>query len=103
MNKFDLINKVLVSTLRPEDKTLLVELIMRADDKGECFPSVERLCQSRSMKHEKNFKGADAYLPGLVSKVKVGRKNRYYLNVDAILALDAFDVVIKHTPSTAGY
>jgi len=102
MNKFELINTVLQSTLNAEDKTLLIELIMRADDEGKCWPSVERLCKARGMKHEKNFKGADFYLPGLVTKTKNGRKNTYYLNVDAIEELSKAEVAIKHTPSVAG-
>jgi len=65
MNKFVLMNRVLTSILKPEDKVLLVELILRSDDTGECYPSVERLCQVRGIRHEKNFRGAEVYLTGL--------------------------------------
>lgn len=99
MNKFDAINKVLVSDLQAQDKCLLIELIMRSDDDGFSWPSVERLCKARGIKHEKNFKGADTYLPGIVTKVKKGRKNTYTLNPAAIDALAAKEVTIKHTPA----
>lgn len=101
MNKFDMMNVVQVSTLAAQDKSLLTELILRSDESGESFPSVQRLCMARGMKHEKNFKGADVYLEGLVTKVKRGRKNYYRLNETAILALESAQVVIKHTPSRA--
>lgn len=101
MNKFELINVVTLSDLKQENKPLLTELIMRSDDEGLSWPSVERLCKARGIKHEKNFKGADVYLPGLVTKVKRGRKNNYVLNVPAILALDRHHVVIKHTDTPA--
>ena len=97
MNKFELMNVVTVSTLSPENKNLLMELILRSDLEGVSFPSVQRLCQARSMKHEKNFKGVESYLPGLVTKQKKGRRNWYYLNESAILALGDQKVVIKHT------
>jgi hypothetical protein len=99
MNKFDAINKVLISDLQAQDKCLLIELIMRSDDEGFSWPSVERLCKARGIKHEKNFKGADAYLPGIVTKAKKGRKNTYTLNPAAIDALAAKDVTLKHTPA----
>lgn len=102
MNKFKLINAVTISNLNGLDKPLMIELIMRSDDKGVCWPSVERLCKARGIKHEKNFKGADVYLPGLVTKTKRGRKNIYQLNVNAILALGSNEVTIKHTPATEG-
>lgn len=102
MNKFDLMNVALVSALGAEDKALLIELILRSDENWESFPSVERLCKVRGIKHEKNFKGADYYLPNLVRVVKMGRKNHYFLNVDAILALDSQEVIIKHTPALEG-
>lgn len=101
MNKFEAINKVLVSHLGPEDKCLLVELVTRADDSWKCWPSVERLCKVRGIKHEKNFKGADHYLPGIVTKVKKGRKNVYYINTAAIDSLSEGDVTIKHTNTPA--
>ena len=102
MNKYELINAVLISDLRAEDKTLLIELIMRADENGYCWPSVERLCMVRGIKYEKNFKGADKYLPGLVSVGKAGRKNTYTLNVPAIKALGTTKVTLKHTPAVEG-
>ena len=102
MNKFDLINATTVSDLSAQDKSLLIELIMRADDAGVCWPSVQRLCMARGIKHEKNFKGADVYLAGLVTKSKRGRKNTYHLNPEAILALGRQEVVIKHTPAATG-
>lgn len=99
MNKFDLMNTVLQSQLKPEDKTLLCELILRYNtDTGQLNPSVERLCRARGIKHEKNFKGVHVYLSGLVEVFKGGRKNSYRLNEDAILALPALAVTIKHTP-----
>lgn len=101
MNKFDLINKVLMSDLKPEDKCLLIELIVRSDDNWESRPSVERLCKVRGIKHEKNFKGADHYLPGLVTKIKKGRRNWYVINTPAVAGLSDASVVIKHTPSLA--
>lgn len=100
MNKFELINVVTLSDLRQENKPLLTELIMRSDDDGLSWPSVERLCKARGIKHEKNFKGADVYLPGLVTKIKNSknaRKNAYIINVPAILDLAPAEVVIKHT------
>lgn len=99
MNKFDAINKVLTSDLKPEDKCLLVELIVRADGDWVSWPSVERLCKVRGIKHEKNFKGADFYLPGLVTKSKRGRKNVYTVDIKAVEALSDGAVIIKHTPS----
>lgn len=106
MNKFDLINKVLVSTLQEDDKLLLLELIVRTNHEQQgtwdCWPSVQRLCQVRGIKYEKNFKGADFYLPGLVTKRKSCRKNVYTVDVDAIMALPAFEVTIKHTPAVEG-
>jgi hypothetical protein len=106
MNKFDLINRVLVGTLKADDKNLLIELIGRThyDKHGnwDCWPSVQRLCQVRGIKHEKNFEGADFYLPGLVQKRKAGRKNVYTIDVEAIMQLPAFDVTIKHTPAAEG-
>ncbi|GAB3033933.1 hypothetical protein GCM10011376_29890 [Nocardioides flavus (ex Wang et al. 2016)] len=101
MNKFELINTTLMSNLAAENKTLLIELIMRSDDEGLSWPSVERLCKARGIKHEKNFKGADVYLEGLVTKVRKGRRNSYVLNVPAIQALDPLVVRIKHTDTHA--
>lgn len=98
MNKFDLINKVLMSDLQPEDKCLLIELIVRSDENWKSRPSVERLCKVRGIKHEKNFKGADYYLPGLVTKVKKGRRNWYIINTPAVAGLSEGTVAIKHTP-----
>ena len=102
MNKFELLSKVAVSQLAAEDKMLLTELIIRADDKGECFPSVQRLCQVRGIRHEKNFKGVDTYLPGLVTTERRGRKNYYILNTPAIEGLLPLEVDIKHTPAVEG-
>ena len=99
-NKLELITIVLLSHLAPEDKTLLIELLMRSDDNWYSWPSVQRLCQARGIKFEKNFKGADHYLPDLVKVVKKGRRNTYTLDADAIAALQPAAVVIKHTPST---
>ncbi|MEU8869315.1 hypothetical protein [Streptomyces umbrinus] len=108
-NKFDLINTITISELRPEDKVLLIELVMRWDkETGQLNPSVERLAKARGIKHAKNFKGADAYLPGLVTKQKVGRKNHYTLNVPGIINLAAGKVNLSHytpapnTPATEG-
>ncbi len=98
MNKFDLINKVLVSDLDAKDKPLLIELIMRADDEWKCWPSIERLCKARGIKHERNFKGVDVYLPGLVTKVKRGRSYTYHINTSAVAELLDAEVTIKHTP-----
>src|SRR3954451_14118941 len=102
INKFDVMSHVVRTTLNADDKALLVELIIRSDDNWFSWPSVQRLCQVRGIKHEKNFKGVDAYLPGLVTKVKRGRKNTYTLNVPAIMALPLFEVHIKHTPPIEG-
>lgn len=99
MNKFDLINKVLVSDLDVKEKPLLVELIMRADDEWKCWPSIERLCKARGIKHERNFKGVDVYLPGLVTKVKRGRSYTYHINTSAVAELSDAAVTIKHTPA----
>jgi hypothetical protein len=101
-NKFDVMSHVVRTTLKADDKALLVELIIRSDDDWFSWPSVQRLCQVRGIKHEKNFKGVDAYLPGLVTKEKRGRKNTYTLNVPAIMALPLFEVHIKHTPPIEG-
>jgi hypothetical protein len=98
MNKFELINRVLMSTLAAGNKALLIELIMRADDQGYSWPSVQRLCMARGIKHEKNFKGADWYLAGLVTKTKKGRKMTYTLNIKGIEALEPAQVEVKHTP-----
>lgn len=102
ITKLGLINTVLRSQLASEDKTLLVELLMRSDGDWYSWPSVQRLCQARGMKFEKNFKGADKYLPGLVEVEKKGRKNTYRLNAEAIAALEPAEVIIKHTPATTG-
>lgn len=100
-NKFDANNKVLLSVMKPEDKALLIELLMRCDADWFCYPSVQRLCQARGIKHEKNFKGAEAYLPGLVRSEKQGRKKVYYVDIEAIMRLADAEVVIKHTPRVA--
>lgn len=102
INKFRAINIVTISELNAPDKALLIELIMRSDDDGTSFPSVQRLAMARGIKHEKNFKGADYYLPGIVTKTKVGRRNRYTLNSEAIEALERAHVIIKHTPAPQG-
>lgn len=102
MNKFDAINKVLTSDLQAQDKCLLIELIVRADEDWVSWPSVERLCKVRGIKHEKNFKGADFYLPGLVTKTKRGRKNTYTLNIKGIEELRDASIAIKHTPALEG-
>lgn len=94
MNKFELMGKVMVSDLRPEDKCLLVELLLRADEDGYSYPTVERLCKVRGIKHTKNFKGADHYLPGLVTKVKKGKRNGYLLNAPAIEGAVEASVVV---------
>src|SRR5690349_7423830 len=99
-NKFELINVVLQSTLGAQDKCLLIELIARSDDDGYSWQSIQRLAQARGMKHEKNFKGADVYLPNLISKARKGRKMTYTLDVEAILALPQFETVIKYTSSS---
>src|SRR5688500_13150308 len=93
--KMKLIHIVLESKLRAEDKTLLAKLLMLCDADGLAWPSVERLCRTRSMKYEKNFKGSDVYLPGLVTTYKVGRRNHYRLNLKAIGDLEPFAVAIK--------
>jgi hypothetical protein len=100
-NKFDLINKVLVSELGAQDKCLLIELIVR-DGEGGCYPSVKRLCKARGIQHQKNFKGVDSYLPGLVTKRKGGRKNFYTLNRTAIMQLPEAGLTEKETPSLSG-
>ena len=102
MNKFDLLNVVTVSDLGASDKALLTELILRADENGYSWPSVERLCMARGIKYEKNFKGADYYLPGLVTKAKRGRRMTYTINDEAIMALGKSEVLLKHTPAQAG-
>lgn len=102
MNKFDLINKVLMSDLQAEDKCLLIELITRSDDNGKSWPSVQRLCKARGIRYTKNFKGADHYLPGLVTKTKQGRKNVYVINTPAVAGLSEVEVTIKHTPALEG-
>lgn len=106
MNKFDLINKVLTSTLKADDKNLLIELIVRTDyerhGNWDCWPSVQRLAQVRGMRNERHFKGVDVYLPGLASKRKAGRKNVYTIAPAAIMALPTFEVTVKHTPAVAG-
>jgi hypothetical protein len=103
MNKFHMMNVVSTSTLNADDKALLNELLLRLDvTTGECWPSVERLCQVRGIKYEKNFKGVEQYLPGLVTKEKRGRKNFYTINEKAVLGLEQFQVIIKHTPSLSG-
>lgn len=102
-NKFDLMNKVTISGLAPGDKVLLIELILRWNtETGQLNPSVERLCKARGIKHEKNFKGVETYLDGLVTKEKRGRKNYYQLNIEAIACLEELQVTIKHTPALEG-
>lgn len=101
MNKFELMSTVLLSELAAQDKTLLIELILRANETGECWPSVERLCKVRGIRHEKNFKGADKYLPGLVTKRKRGRTNLYVINTPAVEGLSQAAVIIKHTDALA--
>lgn len=103
MNKFELMNKVTISRLAPGDKVLLIELILRWNtETGQLNPSVERLCKARGIKHEKNFKGVETYLEGLVTKEKRGRKNYYQLNIEAIGCLEPLEVTIKHTPALEG-
>lgn len=103
MNKFELMNKVTISTLAPGDKVLLIELLLRWNTAtGQLNPSVERLCKARGIKHEKNFKGVETYLNGLVTKEKRGRKNYYQLNIEAIACLEELQVTIKHTPALEG-
>lgn len=102
-NKFDLLNTVTISKLAPGDKVLLIELILRWNkETGQLNPSVERLCKARGIKHEKNFKGVETYLEGLVTKEKRGRKNYYQLNIEAIACLEPLEVTIKHTPALEG-
>lgn len=101
-NKFDAINVTLLSKLAAVDKALLIELIMRCDEDWYCYPSVQRLCQVRGIKHEKNFKGAEALLPGLVKTSKRGRGKGYTLSIEAIMALEPAEVILKHTPATTG-
>lgn len=98
MNKFDLMSKVTVGDLTKEQKLLLIELILRADDDGVSWPSVQRLCQVLGITHEKNFKGVEHYLEGYVTKGKRGRKNFYTLNTPAVEGVSVADVTIKHTP-----
>ncbi|MFD8067913.1 hypothetical protein [Streptomyces parvulus] len=102
MNKFDLINTVLTSNLKADDKCLLIELIVRSDESWESYPGVKRLCKVRGIKHQKNFKGVQVYLPDYVSVTKRGRKNFYVLDVEAIAALEEPELIVKETPSTAG-
>ncbi|MGA5053115.1 hypothetical protein ACPCAK_19215 [Streptomyces cellulosae] len=102
MNKFDLINTVLTSNLKADDKCLLIELIVRSDENWESYPGVKRLCKVRGIKHQKNFKGVQVYLPDYVSVTKRGRKNFYVLDVEAIAALEEPELIVKETPSTAG-
>lgn len=103
MNKFELMNKITISTLAPGDKVLLIELLLRWNTTtGQLNPSVERLCKARGIKHEKNFKGVETYLNGLVTKEKRGRKNYYQLNIEAIACLEELQVTIKHTPALEG-
>ncbi|MFF0808836.1 hypothetical protein [Streptomyces albogriseolus] len=101
MNKFDLINVVLTSNLKADDKCLLIELIVRSDENWESYPGVKRLCKVRGIKHQKNFKGVQAYIPEYVSITKRGRKNYYVLDVEAIAALEEPELVVKETPSLA--
>lgn len=101
MNKFDALNIVTISDLAAQDKALLTELILRSDENWYSWPSVQRLCMARGIKHEKNFKGADVYLPGIVTKVKRGRRMTYTLDIKAIRALDKAEVTIKHTTPLA--
>jgi len=108
-NKFDLLNRITISDLKAEDKVLAIELVLRLNTTtGQLNPSVERLAKARGIKHAKNFKGADAYLPGLVTKQKVGRKNHYTLNVQEIMNLAEGEVNLSHytpapnTPATEG-
>jgi len=100
-NKFHRINTVLLSDLGAADKCTLLELIVRGDEDGKSWPTVQRLCMSRGIKHEKNFKGADVYLPGLVAKSKRGRKNVYVVDLVAVDALPNAKVILKHTDNPA--
>lgn len=98
--KFNLLQTVLLSTLSPENKTLLCTLvILHNEGYGYAFPSVEWLCKARGVSHERNFKGVANYLPGLVSVGKRGRRNTYTLDFQAIEALPQNVVTLKHTPS----
>lgn len=98
-NKFDLLHKVLNSNLSVANKPLLISLILLADDdSGVAWPSVERLCRARGIQHEKNFRGVENYLPGLVTVTRRGRGgNHYRLNIAAIESLTPQDVHLKHT------
>lgn len=108
MDKFQRMDKVNLSDLDPRDKVLLNYLIQRADEQGLCWPYVETLCRVRGIKHTKNFKGAEVYLPEFVSVTKVGRKKFYVVDFAAVEALGEASVEVKqtpykpHTPSTAG-
>lgn len=99
MNKFDIINKVLISDLNKDQKLLLVELVMRSNENGESFPSTARLCKVLKMKHQKNFKGVEHYIGDFVTVTKrQGRLNKYILNYPALEGLSEAEVVIKQTP-----
>lgn len=99
VNKFDLMHVILGSTLKPENKVLLITMVLLHNEKfGAAWPSVERLCQARSMSHEKNFLGVEHYLPGLVKVTKRGRRgNHYVVDVPAVMALPQHVVTLKHT------
>lgn len=100
MNKFELMNKVMTSDLKKEQKLLLIEVILRMDEGKEAFPGVKRLCQVLGIKHSKNFKGVESYLPpGFITVTKKGRKNFYTLNTPAVEGLSEASVIVKETPN----
>jgi len=94
VTKGHMFNKILLSVLAPADKLTLLELVQRWNvTTGQLDPGVERLCKARNMKNAKNFKGADKYLPGLVTVHRAkGTRNSYSLNTEAIMALEEFEV-----------
>jgi hypothetical protein len=99
-NKYDLFHAVLDSDRSAPDKALLFSLILHANvTTGNAWPSVERLCRARGINNEKNFKGVEHYLPGLVTVTRRGRLgNLYTINADAIADLPQAAVTLKHTP-----
>lgn len=56
----------------------------------------------RGIRFEKNFKGAEVYLNGLVTKTKVGRRNHYLINTPAVEGLLQAVITLKHTPAVEG-
>lgn len=118
MNKFDLINKAQTANLKPVLGKMLVEFILRADDNGFSHVGVARLCRVRGIKHTKNFPWHELHGLSSLLLIKQGKdltaeevaqiesagkavyrdKNYFWIQPDAIMALDEFAVTVSAKP-----